>query len=115
MKTFRLLGLLVLGGILISPVSLFAQKTVVAWTAVSALNSPYWIMKEAGFLKQEGLEVDLVYIPSSSTVAQAMLAGEVAISAANSQVIVDSGLQGGDLVSMGAIINVVAFYVMAVP
>jgi len=115
MKTIRLLGLLFLIGVFTSPVSVFAQKTVVAWTAVSTLNSPYWIMKEAGFLKQEGLDVDLIYIPSSATVAQAMLAGEVAVSAANSQVVTDSGLQGGDLLSMGAIINVVAFYVMAAP
>ena len=95
MKTIRLLGSLVLAGVLTSPASVFAQKTVVAWTAVSALNSPYWVMKEAGFLKQEGLDVDLIYIPSSATVAQAMLAGEVAVSAANSQVVADSGLQGG--------------------
>jgi NitT/TauT family transport system substrate-binding protein len=47
--------------------------------------------------------------------AQAMLAGEVAISTANSQVVADIGLQGGDLVAMGAIINVAAFYVMAPP
>jgi len=115
MKTNRLLGLLFLIGVFTSPVSVFAQKTIVAWTAVSALNSPYWVLKEAGFLKQEGLDVELVYIPSSATVAQAMLAGEVAISAANSQVVADSGLQGGELVSIGAIVNVVAFYVMAVP
>ena len=115
MKTIRLLSLLVLAVLLVSPAAVSAQKTVVAWTAVSALNSPYWVMKEAGFLKQEGLDVDLIYIPSSATVAQAMLAGEVAVSAANSQVVTDSGLQGGDLLSMGAIINVVAFYVMAAP
>lgn len=115
MKTNRLLSLLFLIGVLSSPVSAFAQKTVVAWTAVSALNSPYWVLKEAGFLKQEGLDVELVYIPSSATVAQAMLAGEVTVSAANSQVVTDSGLQGGDLVSAGAMVNVVAFYVMAVP
>ncbi len=115
MKMTRLLGFLVIAAVFIPPASLFAQKTVVAWTAVSALNSPYWVVKEAGFLKQEGLNVELIYIPSSSTVAQAMLAGEVTISAANSQVVADIGLQGGDLVSMGAIINVVAFYVMAVP
>ena len=115
MKTIRLLRLLFLIGVLTSPVSVFAQKTVVAWTAVSALNSPYWVLQEAGFLKQEGLDVELVYIPSSATVAQAMLAGEVTVSAANSQVVTDSGLQGGDLVSAGAIVNVVAFYVIAVP
>lgn len=115
MKMIRLLGLLVLAIELGLPAPASAQRTVVAWTAVSALNSPYWVMKEGGFLQQEGLDVDLVYIPSSATVAQAMLAGEVAVSAANSQVVADSGLQGGDLVSMGAIVNVVAFYVMAVP
>jgi len=92
-----------------------AQKFVVAWTAVSALNAPYWVIKEAGFLKQEGLNVDLIYIPSSAVVAQAMLAREVEISAANSQVVADVGLQGGDLVAIGAVVNVVAFYVMAVP
>ncbi|MGH7771685.1 MAG: ABC transporter substrate-binding protein [Candidatus Binatia bacterium] len=92
-----------------------AQKLVVGWSAVSALNSPYWVMKEAGLLKQEGLDADLIYIASSSTIAQAMLAGEVAISSANSQVVADIGLVGGDLVAMGAVINVVAFYVMATP
>jgi ABC-type nitrate/sulfonate/bicarbonate transport system substrate-binding protein len=113
MKKIRVLCFLVLVALIASPA--FAQKVVVAWTAVSALNSPYWVMKEGGFLKQEGLNADLVYIPSSATVAQAMLAGEVPVSAANSQVVADSGLQGGDLVSMGAVVNVVAFYVMAVP
>lgn len=98
-----------------SPPPARAQKLVVAWTAVSALNSPFWVIKDAGFLKQEGLDADLVYIPSSSIVANAMLAGEAAISTANSQVIADSGLQGGDLVAMGAVINVAAFYIMAVP
>ncbi len=92
-----------------------AQKFVVAWSAVSALNSPFWVMNDAGFWKQEGLDIQLVYIASSPTVARATLAGEIVLSGANSQVIVDVGLGGGDLVAMGAITNVVAFYVMAAP
>lgn len=92
-----------------------AQKVIVGYSAVSALNAPPWVMKEAGFFKQEGVDASLIYIASSSTMAQAMLAGEVAISTANSQVVADTGLQGGDLVAMGAIINVAAFYVMAPP
>ena len=43
-------------------------KFVVAWSAVSALNSPIWVMQDAGFFKKEGLEVELVYIASSPTV-----------------------------------------------
>jgi len=82
---------------------------------VSSLLLPYWVGKEAGFYNQEKLDERLVYIPSSSTMAQAMLAGNVAISSANSQVVVEVGLQGGDLVAMGSVINVAAFYVMAPP
>lgn len=108
--------MVILMGILLMTSTLaHAQKFVVAWSAVSALNSPFWVMNDAGFWKQEGLDIQLVYIASSPTVARATLAGEIVLSGANSQVIVDVGLGGGDLVAMGAITNVVAFYVMAAP
>ena len=105
----------VAAAVILSWSPLRAEKFVIAWSAVSALNSPFWVMNDAGFLKQEGLDMELVYIASSPTVAQATLAGDIVISGANSQVIVDVGLNGGDLVAMGAICNVVAFYVMAHP
>ena len=92
-----------------------AEKLVIAWTAVSAFNSPFWVMSDAGFYKEEGLDVDTMYIASSPIAAKATLAGEVVISAQNSQVIADSGLQGGDLVAIGATVNIVPFYVMAAP
>ena len=79
------------------PVSAQAQKFVHAYSSISALNATFWIIQDAGFAKQEGLETELVYIPSSGTVAQATLAGEIVISPANGQVIADVGLQGGDL------------------
>ena len=100
--------------LLIVPVAR-AEKSIIAWSAVSALNSPFWVMNDAGFFKQEGLDIELVYIASSPTVARATLAGDIVLSGANSQVIADVGLNGGDLVAMGAITNVVAFYIMAVP
>lgn len=92
-----------------------AQQVVVGYSAVSSLLLPYWVGKEAGFYNQERLDERLVYIPSSSTTAQAMLAGNVAISSANGQVVVEIGLQRGDLIAMGSVINVAAFYVMAPP
>jgi ABC-type nitrate/sulfonate/bicarbonate transport system substrate-binding protein len=108
--------LIILGAVLLFlPAAVQAEKFVIAWSAVSALNSPFWIMNDAGFLKQEGLDMELVYIASSPTVARATLAGDIVISGSNSQVIVDAGLSGGDLIAMGAVTNVVAFYVMAHP
>ena len=91
------------------PAAAGAQKFVHAYSSISALNATFWIIQDAGLAKQEGLETELVYIPSSGTVAQATLAGEVVISPANGQVIADVGLQGGDLVAMGGVTNVVAF------
>jgi NitT/TauT family transport system substrate-binding protein len=92
-----------------------AQKLVVGYSGITAIQTPFWIIKDAGYFKQEGLDANLIYIAASSTMAQAMMAGEVAISTANSQAIVDTGLQGGDLVAVGAIVNFVALYVIAAP
>jgi ABC-type nitrate/sulfonate/bicarbonate transport systems, periplasmic components len=76
---------------------------------------PFWIGKENGFYKKEGLDTQLVYIASSTTMAQAMFARQVAISTVNSGSVVTSTLQGGDLVLMGAVMNAAAFYIMTRP
>src|ERR671922_2779002 len=92
-----------------------AQKLVIGYSGITAIQTPFWIIKDAGYFKQEGLDADLIYIAASSTMAQAMMAGEVTISTANNQVVVDTGLQGGDLVAVGAIVNFVALYVITAP
>src|ERR1044072_3057447 len=97
------------------PAAAGAQKLLHAYSSISALNATFWIIQDAGLAKQEGLETELVYIPSSGTVAQATLAGEVVISPANGQVIAEVGLQGGDLVPMGGVANVVLFYILVTP
>jgi len=103
----------ILGLLLAAPA--YAGNITVGWSAVSALNAPFWVMHDAGFLEKEGLDAKLIYIPSSSTMAQAQISGNVDISTANSQVIVDADLTGGDLLAVGAVTNAVAFYVMANP
>ncbi len=114
-KYFRNSFALVWLALIMIPTVARGQKFIQAYSSISALNATFWIIQEAGFAKQEGLDTELVYIPSSSTVAQATLAGEVMISPANGQVIADVGLQGGDLVAMGGVTNVVAFYIMVTP
>jgi len=94
---------------------LYAGPLVVGYSSVTSVFLPFWIGNEAGFYKKEGLDAQLIYIASSTTMAQAMFAREVAISTVNSGSVVSSGLQGGDLVLMGAVINTAAFYVMTRP
>jgi len=75
-----------------------AGPLVVGYSAVTSVFLPFWIGKENGFYKKEGLDTQLVYIASSTTMAQAMFARQVAISTVNSGSVVTSTLQGGDLV-----------------
>ena len=92
-----------------------AGPLVVGYSAVTSVFLPFWIGKENGFYKKEGLDTQLVYIASSTTMAQAMFARQVAISTVNSGSVVTSTLQGGDLVLMGAVMNAAAFYIMTRP
>lgn len=97
------------------PQKLYAGPLVVGYSSVTSVFLPFWIGNEAGFYKKEGLDAQLIYIASSTTMAQAMFAREVAVSTVNSGSVVSSGLQGGDLVLIGAVINTAAFYVMTRP
>src|SRR5207245_7880126 len=103
MTVFTRVGILSIA-LLLVPALARAEKFVVAWAAVSALNSPFWVMNDAGFLKQEGLDIDFVYIASSPTVARATLAGDLAISASIGQVIVVAGLYCEELIVLDAVI-----------
>src|SRR5437773_8881585 len=91
------------------------EPLVIGYSAVSSVFLPFWIGKEAGFYKKEGLDAQQVYIASSTTMAQAMFARQVAISTVNSGSVVNSTLQGGDLILMGAVMNAAAFYIMTRP
>jgi ABC-type nitrate/sulfonate/bicarbonate transport system substrate-binding protein len=54
------------------PAGASAQKLVVGYSGVTAIQAPFWVIKDAGFFKQEGLDANLIYISASSTMAQAM-------------------------------------------
>ena len=56
-----------------------AEPLVVGYSAVSSVLLPFWIGKEAGFYKKEFIDSQLVYIASSTTMAQAMFARQFTI------------------------------------
>lgn len=52
------------------------KRIAVAYSAVSATQSSFYVTKEAGLFEKHGLFVDPVYVASGTKVAQAMIAGE---------------------------------------
>jgi outer membrane lipoprotein-sorting protein len=62
--TDRIANILVALSLLLFPGAAQAQKFVHAYSSISTLNATFWIIQDAGFAKQEGLDTELVYIPA---------------------------------------------------
>lgn len=90
------------------------KRIPVAYSAVSATQSPFYLTKEAGYFEKHGLFVDPVYVASGTKVAQAMIAGEFPIALAGGTV-VNANLAGGDIAIFGGLVNVPSFYIFAHP
>lgn len=112
-KMFSIVALLLL---LFSSVQLHAQtkRIPVAYSAVSASQSAFYLAKEAGYFEKHGLLVDPVYVSSGTKVAQAVIAGEFPIALAGGTV-VNANLAGGDIAIFGGLVNVPSFYVVVHP
>ncbi len=108
--TFAVLLLLSLA----PPADAQTKKIEVAYSAISATQATLWFTKEAGIFEKHGLSVNLSYVASGSKVAQALLAGEFPIAFAGSAVVF-ANLAGGDVVYVGGVVNVPAFYLMVTP
>lgn len=90
-------------------------KVRINWTAVSGAMSGLWVAQEEGIFKKNGLDVELLHVPSSSRAIQAMLAGEIAFSTADVLNTLEANLKGGDVVIVAGVTNRLIFSLMARP
>lgn len=90
------------------------KRIAVAYSAVSATQSSFFVTKEGGYFEKHGLFVDPVYVASGTKVAQAVIAGEFPVALAGGTV-VNATLAGGDIVIIGGLVNVPSFYVYVSP
>jgi len=91
------------------------MKVRVNWSAIAAGQSGIWIAHEEGLFKKNGLDVELLHIPSSSLIIQTILAGEIAISYVDGRNTIQSNLTGSDVVLIAGVTNRFPFTFMARP
>jgi len=90
-------------------------KLNVVYPAVTGVMTALWTAAEVKSFQRYGLDVSLLYIPSAPQVVRVMLAGDAQITVTGGAAVVSANLSGADLVFIGGIVNVPAFYVMAAP
>ena len=61
-----------------------------------------WVAKEAGLFKENGLDVQLIFIGSSSLLTQAVIAGDVPIAIMSGTAAIGSQLAGSDVIMAGS-------------
>src|SRR5207248_11415125 len=84
------------------------------YSAISVSQAPLWVPVEAGLYKKYGLDVSTEYIATSSTLAPAMLSGQIPLAIAGEDTVINANLNGGDLVITGAGIDHFLFSIYAV-
>jgi NitT/TauT family transport system substrate-binding protein len=87
----------------------------VIYPAISGINAPLWYATELNFFDKYGLEVKLIYIPTALQVTRVVLTGDSEIAFSGGAPVVNAVLSGADLVFIGGVANVPAFYMMALP
>lgn len=70
----------------------------VGYSSIGVGQSLVWVAKEAGLFKENGLDVQLIFIGSSSILSQAVIAGDVPIAIMSGSTAISSQLAGSDLV-----------------
>jgi NitT/TauT family transport system substrate-binding protein len=76
-----------------------AQERIrIAWAGASPANAAIWVLQEKKLLQKYGVEPEIISISASPTVLQALLAGEIDVSATSVTTLVSSRLAGADTV-----------------
>jgi NitT/TauT family transport system substrate-binding protein len=85
------------------------EKIKIAYSSTDTLNQIWTIAQDAGFYKKHGLDVDLVYIGSTTVGIAAIVAQDIQVGNAAGSGVANAAVRGADTVSVGCTINVLAY------
>lgn len=105
----RLIGLVSVL-LLVWPSHAHAQdKIKIAYSSTDTLNQIWTIAQDAGFYKKNGLDVELVYIGSTTVGIAAIVSQDVQVGNAAGSGVANAAVRGADAVSVACTINVLAY------
>src|SRR6516164_9416355 len=92
-----------------------AAKLKVGYSAISEVDLPAWMAKEAGIFEKNGLDVQLIYFTGGTTTVQALVSGEVPISQVAGPAVVNSALAGSDIILIACRATSLEYWLMSRP
>jgi NitT/TauT family transport system substrate-binding protein len=113
-KILNCFALVVLTAFMAAPVAA-KDRLAIGYTAITGIKAGLWVAEEAKLFEKHNIETHLILITSGSKMVQAMLGGDLPFAAAAGNAAVDANLAGADVIMVGALAKVPAFYIMALP
>jgi len=89
--------------------SAYAQQQTLAFSSVDSPNANWYIAKEKQLYKKYGLDVELIFIPSSTTTISAVVAGSVAVGNISGGATANAAVGGANVVAVGCFINTLPY------
>jgi ABC-type nitrate/sulfonate/bicarbonate transport system substrate-binding protein len=113
MKNIVIFGLLLV--LVVASYSWGADRIRIGYSSISGSYLGLWVAHDAGIFAKEGLDDQIILIPSGSQLAQVVTAGEVDIAALNGSSAMAAALQGADLKIVGNSTNKLIFSIYSRP
>jgi ABC-type nitrate/sulfonate/bicarbonate transport system substrate-binding protein len=98
-------GLATVFGFLFSRDVRSQEKIRLAHSALESSNSVWYLAQDRGFYKKHGLDVDLLFIPSTTTSVSSLVAGDVQVANASGGGVANAVVAGADLVLVACYLN----------
>jgi ABC-type nitrate/sulfonate/bicarbonate transport system substrate-binding protein len=81
------------------------EKIRLSHSALETSNSVWFLAQDRGFYKKHGLDVDLLFIQSTTTSVSSLLAGDVHVANASGGAVASAVVAGGNLVMVACYLN----------
>jgi len=92
------------------PTHAVAQERIkIAYSSADASNFVWYAAVDTGFYKKNGLEVDLIFIPSSTTAVSSVVAGDIQLANNSGGAVANAAVGGASLVMTACYINTLPY------
>jgi ABC-type nitrate/sulfonate/bicarbonate transport system substrate-binding protein len=85
------------------------DKMRISYSSADATNAVYFLANDAGLYKKYGIDVELIYIPSTPISVTSLIAGDVKVANASGNAIASATVSGGGLVTVACFINTLPY------
>lgn len=91
------------------PYAVAQERIKIAYSSADASNFVWYAAVDTGFYKRNGLEVDLIFIPSSTTAVSSVVAGDIQLANNSGGAVANAAVGGASLVMTACYINTLPY------